>query len=81
MEQFKIEVSDGDQGRFYDITPLGDARYSIAAEGETIGTILLDKQDHASCEGQGCELDLPVLNNIREGIQFHERWHEGRGHS
>jgi len=80
MEQFKIEIAVGDEGRFYDIKPLGNARYEIFVEGKTIGTILLDEQDHTRCESQGCELDLPVLKKIREGIQFHERWHDGHGH-
>ena len=27
MEQFRIEVADNGQGRFYDIKPLGNQRY------------------------------------------------------
>lgn len=74
MEQFKIEVADNGQGRFYDIKPLGNARYQIYIEGETIGTIQLDEKDHARCESQGCELDMPLLNSIRDQIQYHEAW-------
>jgi hypothetical protein len=74
MEQFKIEVADNRQGKFYDIKPLGNARYQIYIEGETIGTIQLDEKDHARCESQGCELDMPLLNSIRDQIQAHENW-------
>ena len=81
MEQFKIEVAIGDQGKFYDIKPLGNARYEIMIEGDTIGTIQLDEKDHAHCESQACELDMPELHAIREGIQYHEQWNHGMGHS
>lgn len=74
MEQFKIEVVDNRQGKFYDIKPLGNARYQIYVEGETIGTIQLDEKDHARCESQGCELDMPLLNSIRDQIQAYENW-------
>ena len=74
MEQFRIEVAYNGQGRFYDIKPLGNERYQIYVEGETIGTIQLDEKDHARCESQGCELDMPLLNSIRDQIQFHEKW-------
>ena len=74
MEQFKIEAADNGLGRFYDIKPLGNARYQIYIEGETIGTIQLDEKDHARCESQGCELDMPLLNSIRDQIQAHENW-------
>lgn len=80
MEQFRIEIADGDQGRFFDIKPLDNDRYEIFVEGDTIGTIQLDQNDHGRCESQGCELDLPVLNAIRESIQFHEQWHGGHSH-
>ena len=74
MEQFKIELADNGQGKFYDNKPLGNARYQIYIEGETIGTIQLDEKDHARCESQGCELDMPLLNSIRDQIQAHENW-------
>jgi hypothetical protein len=72
MKQFRIEVAVEDQGKFYDIRPLGNARYEISENGEIIGTIQLDELDHARCESQGCELDLPALHAIREGIQAQE---------
>lgn len=74
MEQFRIEIADNGQDRFYDIKPLGNSRYQIYVEGETIGTIQLDEKDHARCESQGCELDMPLLNSIRDEIQAHENW-------
>ena len=80
MEQFRLEVADQGLGRFYDIKPLGNSRYELFEDGEIIGTIQLDEKDHAHCESQGCELDLPMLNSIREGIQYHERWNNGHGH-
>ena len=77
MKRFRNEVALGDQGRFYDIITLVNARYEVFLDGDTIGTIQLDERDHAHCESQGCELDLPVLKVIREGIQFHENWNHG----
>ncbi len=74
MKQYKIEIAVGDQGKYYDITPLGNALYEIAIEGEKVGTLQLDENDHTHCEIQGCELDMPELHAIREGIQYHEQW-------
>jgi len=74
MEQYKIEVVVDGVGRYYDIKPLGNARYQIFIEGDTIGTIQLDEKDHSHCESVGCELDIPALQAVREGIQFHEQW-------
>ena len=74
MEQFRIEVAHNGKGRFYNIKPLGNQRYQIYMEEETIGTIQLDKNDHARCESQGCELDMPMLNAIRDQIEFYENW-------
>lgn len=76
MEQFRIEVAQNGKGRFYDIKPRGNQRYEIYIEGETIGTIQLDEKDHARCESVGCELDMPLLNLIRDEIQFHEKWND-----
>ncbi|SER96938.1 hypothetical protein [Pedobacter rhizosphaerae] len=81
MEQFKIEVAVEDRRKFYDIRPLGNARYEISEKGEVIGTIQLDEKDHARCESQGCELDLPLLHAVREGIQIQEGWDEALGHA
>ena len=36
-----------------------------------VGTIQLDESDHAHCESQGCELDLPLLHSVRDQIRFH----------
>lgn len=73
-EQFRIEVTQGSQARVFNIKPLGNARYEIFVEEDTIGTIILDENDHARCESQGCELDMPLLHAIREQIQFHQQW-------
>lgn len=74
MEKFRIEIADGTQGQFFEITNLGNTRYQIFKDGESLGTIQLDEQDHAHCESQGCELDLPILNSIRTAIQNYEEW-------
>lgn len=73
-QQFRIEVAIGDKGRFYNVRPLGEMRYEILDDEGSIGTILLDTNDHARCESVGCELDLPLMNAIRQGIQTHEQW-------
>jgi hypothetical protein len=74
-QQFRIEVADGDQGKNFTIRPLGNDRYEIREDdGNSIGTIQLDETNHARCESQGCELDLPLLHTIRDQIQFHYDW-------
>ncbi|WP_240186694.1 hypothetical protein [Pedobacter namyangjuensis] len=75
LQQFRIEVVDGDKGRFFSIRPLGQQRYEIFDEDGSIGTVLLDEKDHAHCESQGCELDLPLLHSIRDQIRFHNKMH------
>ncbi|WP_449437137.1 hypothetical protein [Pedobacter steynii] len=80
MEQFRLEIANEGKGKFYEIKPLGNSRYEIFDDGQSIGTIALDEQNHAHCESQGCELDMPILNSIREGIQYHEQWNNGQGH-
>lgn len=70
-KQFRIEVADGGRGRNFSIRPLGNHRYEIADDDGIVGTVQLDENDHAHCESQGCELDLPLLHAIREEIQFH----------
>lgn len=72
-QQFSIEVADGDQGKFFNIKPLGHSRYQILDEEGTIGTLQLDEKDHAHCESQGCELDLPLLHAIRDQIRFYQK--------
>lgn len=80
MEQFRIEVAIEGKGRFYEINPLGNARYQISENGEIIGTIQLDEKDHAHCESQGCELDIPALHAVRKAIQAQEGWNDTFGH-
>lgn len=76
-QSFRIEVTQDHSSRFYNIEPLGNFRYKIFFEEDPIGTILLDEADHARCESVGCELDMPLLNAIRDEIQFHEEWKNG----
>lgn len=73
MEQFRIEVANNGQGQFYNIKSLGNSHYQIFIEDETIGTIQLDEKDHAHCESVGCELDMPLLNAIRDAIHVYEK--------
>jgi hypothetical protein len=73
MEQFRIEVANNGRGQFYTIKSLGNSRYEIFIEDETIGTIQLDEKDHAHCESVGCELDMPLLNAIRDAIHLYEK--------
>ena len=72
--QFRIEVADGDEGKFFNIRNLGNQRFELLNDEGSLGTIQLDEQDHAHCESQGCELDMPLLHAIREQIQFHLDW-------
>ena len=72
MRQFRIEVAVADEGRFYDITALGDFRYEIFVEGDSIGTVQLDKANPEHCESTGCQLDSPALHAIKDGILYHE---------
>lgn len=73
MEHFSIAVAHDGEKQFYNIKSLGNSRYQIYIEEETIGTIQLDEKDHARCESQGCELDMPLLNSIRDAIHAFER--------
>lgn len=74
---FQIEVADGNQGRFFNVRPLGNARYELLNDDGSIGTIQLDEADHAHCESQGCEIDLPLLHSIRDQIRFHQQFKNG----
>ena len=49
MEQFRIEVAHNRRGQFYNIKSLGNSRYQIYLDEETIGTIHLDAKDHTRC--------------------------------
>lgn len=72
MEQFRLEVAMDGQGYFFDIHSLGNNRYDIFKEDEMVGTIILDEKNHDHCDTVNCELDLPLMNSIREGILLHE---------
>ncbi|MHA4895836.1 hypothetical protein ACXZ1K_13870 [Pedobacter sp. PWIIR3] len=72
MEQFRLEVAMDGQGYFFDIHALGNNKYDIYKEEEKVGTIYLDGQDHEHCESVDCQIDLPLMNSIREGILLHE---------
>lgn len=72
MEQFKIEVANDGQAYYFDIKPLGDHQYEIYSELEKVGTIEIDENDHEHCRAIDCELDLPLMNVIREAILAYE---------
>ncbi|MFP5081853.1 hypothetical protein [Pedobacter sp. JCM 36344] len=72
MEQFRLEVDRNGQGYFFDIHSLGNNRYDILKEDVLVGTLQLDDKDHQHCETINCEIDLPLMNSIREGILLHE---------
>lgn len=71
MKQFSIEVTYEGTARHYDIKSQGDRLYDISQENERIGTIELDGEDHESCTTVDCEIDLPLLNKIRDAISYH----------
>ena len=77
LKPFRIEVADGHDGKFFNISPLGHLRYEILNDEGSIGTIQLDETNHAHCESVGCEIDLPLIHAIREQIQFHEQFKKG----
>ena len=68
MEQFRIEVAAEGISHFYNIKPQGNHVYDLYTDDDKIGTIELDDDDHEHCITSDCELDLPLLNAIREGI-------------
>jgi len=72
MEQFRIEVARDGKGYFFDIHALGNNKYEIFNEEVRVGTLQLDHKDHQHCEAIDCEIDLPLMNSIREGILLHE---------
>jgi hypothetical protein len=72
MEQFKIEVANDGQAYYFDIKPVGNNQYEIYRELEKLGTIEIDENDHEHCKTIDCELDLPLMNVIREAILAHE---------
>jgi hypothetical protein len=72
MEQFKIEIANKGQGHYYDIKSLGNQQYEIYDQEVKVGTIEIDGEDHEHCKSVDCEIDLPLMNAIREGIVMHE---------
>jgi len=72
MEQFRLEVARDGQGYFFDIHSLGDRKYEIFKEDIRVGTLQIDGKNHEHCEQADCEIDLPLMNSIREGILLHE---------
>lgn len=72
MEQFRLEVAKDGQGYFFNIHSLGNNVYDIYNEDVKVGSLKLDEKDHQHCEASECEIDLPLMNSIREGILLHE---------
>jgi hypothetical protein len=72
MEQFKLEVARDGQAYTYDVHSLGNNRYDIFKADVRVGTLQLDDKNHQHCETIDCEIDLPLMNSIREGILLHE---------
>ncbi|MGN7202706.1 hypothetical protein ACTHQF_00420 [Pedobacter sp. SAFR-022] len=71
MKQFRIEIPDNDTLQIFSITELGDNQYEIHKAGERIGMIQIDGESHEHCKTVDCEIDLPLLNSIREAILVH----------
>lgn len=71
MKQFRLEIPDNDTLQIYSITELEENKYEIHKAGERIGMIHIDNESHNSCKTVDCEIDLPLLNSIREGILLH----------
>lgn len=71
MKQFRIEIPDNDKLQVFSITEMGDNQYEIHKAGERIGMIHIDGENHEHCKTLDCEIDLPLLNSIREGILIH----------
>lgn len=71
MKQFRIEVPQNDTLQVFDITQIADNQYEIFKGENRIGAIEIDKESHDHCKTVDCEIDLPLLNSIREGILLH----------
>ena len=71
MKQFRIEIPENDTLQIFSITDLGENQYEIHKAGERIGMIEIDGESHEHCKGLDCEIDLPLLNSIREAILLH----------
>ena len=68
MEEFSIQIKQGNSQVVYQVKALGEFRYQIFIEGEHIGIVQLDQENHAS----GCVLDMPLLHSLRDAIHAHE---------
>lgn len=68
MKQFRVEVPENNTLQIFSVTELGDDQYEIYKAGERIGLIEIDGESHNHCKTLDCEIDLPLLNSIREGI-------------
>jgi len=75
MHQFRIEVVAEGQGHNFNIRPLENHVYEIYTDEDKIGTIELDEKNHDHCITSDCELDMPLINAIREGIQAYQNTH------
>jgi hypothetical protein len=77
MKQFRIEVASNGQAHTFNIAELGGEHYNIYRENDKIGTIKIDGKEHEHCEAIDCEIDMPLLNAIREGIILHNELSSG----
>jgi hypothetical protein len=73
MKQFRIEVASEGLAHTFDITDTGGGQFEIYREDDKIGTIKIDDREHEHCQTLDCEIDLPLLNSIREGIILHQQ--------
>lgn len=71
MNQFRIEVAADGQAHTYNIKPIGEQVFEIYTDEDKIGSIELDDDNHEHCISTDCELDMPLINAIREGIHAH----------
>lgn len=72
MNQFRIEVAVDGQAHTYNIKPIGEQVFEIYTDEDKIGSIELDDDNHEHCITTDCELDMPLINAIREGIHAHK---------
>lgn len=75
MEQFRLEVADQNgKGYFFNIRSLGRDQYAIYNdENKRLGSIEIDEEDHETFrQTLDCQVHLPLLNAIRDGILMHE---------
>ena len=77
MEQFKIEIAREGLGYVYDIKALGKSQYEIYDQEDRVGIIEIDGENHEHCKAVDCEIDLPLMSAIREGIVLHLELQQG----